>query len=530
MDKFADDPINGSNNSKHVYKMHETNAYTLDVVCLNSSNNNNNNEKMDDANQTTVVSNQKFNTSMRQDSINSDFSPLTDSIQQLNADDVRHRNSIDLRADDEYSINDNQSNASDEASDNNSTDNISFVSGSEDIVENIIILPNNFLSDDESTNSDDVVYAYRGADFEPVQPNADLNADEETDYLEMDFEPDPASEIEPEPNPSIETSHNHITPPPSNFNSPNLFKPLSNTLSNNACTAAMGDLNIERTGVHKNWLAPIEVRLNGICNGAESLDLSNQGNCHEINQDGINIHTTNNNKYVASNADSIEKASNKSLATRDNFTKQNTTMKQHQKGQTNAAYYDNTVSLSTKKYTGTIPKTAKSQIRPTKSTKITNSDLAINGICSTRIESQASSSAHCSLDLWSNPGSSKQTHRRWKISDREKSVSSSFCDNLGDLIDEEAARNDTDHMQNKRPVYTARSMSFPNESHLDQSSMGTDYQTMLATTCETVIKRDIENDADQSLSVTFESTYCTIDTIIKALVSIFKKSIFLKRT
>lgn len=522
---------NTSNKSKHVYKMHDTNAFTLDVVCMNSSNNNNNNnnnnnEKMDDANQTTTAAtttaatataaNQKINTSImvRQDSINSDFSPLTDSIQQLNADDHRHRNSIDFRntsaADDEYSINDNQSNASDEASDNNSTDNLSFVS--EDIVENIILLPNNFLSDDESTNSDDVVYAYRGADFDPVQMNADENADEETDYLEMDFEPDPASEIEPEPNQSIELSHNHIAPPSPNFNSPNLFNTISNPLSNTAGTIAIGDLSIERTGVHKNWLAPIEVRLNGICNGVKSSDSSNQRNLHE------NIHAANNNKIEA-NAASNEKESNKSLATTENstkipFTQQQQQQHQHHNGQVNSTYYDNTVSLSTKKYTGTIPKTSKSQVRPTRS-KTTNSELAINGNSLTRFESQASTSAHCSLDLWSpSPGSSNQTHKRWKTSDQDKSVSSSYCDN--------ASNAETDNSHTKRPLYTARSMSFPSENRLDQRNDATNCEAVRAIICEPVVKREIENDADQSLSVTFESSYCTIDTIIKALVSSYQ--------
>lgn len=518
MDKFADEAINSLNNTKHVYKMHDTiNAYTLDVVCMNSSNNNknnnNNNEKMDDANQVQTT-NQKFNTSMRQDSINSDFSTLTESI-QMNADE-RHRNSIELRADDEYSINDNQSNASDDdASDNNSTDNISFVS-EEDIVDNVILLPNNFLSDDESTNSDDVVYAYRGADFEPIQVGIDVNADDETDYLEMDFEPDPASEIEVEPNQSIEPNCSHMAGSSPNFNTPNLFNNISNTL-NNEPNHGQADPNLERIGVHKNWLAPIEARLNGIYKEAAAAAIavvssaSNRTNRNENNQDNgiVNIHSANNNNKLEANADSMEMESNKSLATKENTNK----FVIVRNGDENSPYYDNTVSLSNRKYTGTIPKTNKIHIRPPRSKTAIPDFINVNN-GNSRFESHvAGTSQSSALELWPNQNS--QTHKRWKISDREKPASSSsYCDNLGGLID--ASNNDTESEYNKRNVIAARSMSFPNDDLLDQRIPTTAINSIA---CSPVCKRDIENDVDQSISVTFESTYCTIDTIIKALVS-----------
>lgn len=508
MDKFVDEPIKNSTNSKHIYKVHDSNAYTLDVVCVNSSNNNNNNEKMDDANK-TATSNQKFSNSMRQDSINSDFSPLTDSI-PLNGDE-RHRNSIDFRADDEFSINDNQSNASDEASDNNSTDNLSFIS--EDIVENIIVLPNNFLSDDESTNSDDVVYAYRGADFEPIPVNVDVNADEETDYLEMDFEPDPASEIEAEPNQSIEPNCSHMNHPTANYNSPNLFNTISNTLNNESSPNATSDLNIERTGVHKNWLASIDVRANGICAEDDTTSAaSNQTNSNENNHENgviVSIHTANNNKLEV-NVDSSEKGSNKSLAANENA-KEPTNV---ENGETNSPYYDNTVSLSTKKYTGTIPKTGKIHIRPTRS-KMAIPDVLVNGNGVARFESQAMSSTHTSLVLWSP--TSSQTHKRWKISDRETSASSSYCDNLSELSDVSSI--DASNSHTKRTVVATRSTPFPDEDLLAQRIPSAVIRTI---TCEPVCKREMENDIDQTVSVTFESTYCTIDTIINALVSKFK--------
>lgn len=74
-----------------------------------------------------------------------------------------------------------------------------------ELVEEIILLPSNFISDDElSSNSDDCIYAYRGGHINNVEGNMVLEPvnlvndgqDEETDFLEMDFDPEPNSEIE----------------------------------------------------------------------------------------------------------------------------------------------------------------------------------------------------------------------------------------------------------------------------------------------------------------------------------------------
>ncbi|XP_031623287.1 probable cyclin-dependent serine/threonine-protein kinase DDB_G0292550 [Contarinia nasturtii] len=516
-DKVADDSNKSSNNSKNVYKMHDSNVHSLDVVCKNTGNNNNNNnnnndhENMENVNSTTM-SNQKFDNSMRQDSINSDFSPLTDSI-QMNGVDERHRNSLEMRAaDDEYSINDNQSNVSDDdgASDNNSTDNISFVS-EEDIVENVILLPNNFLSDDESTNSDDVVYAYRGADFEPIQVNLDVNGDDETDYLEMDFEPESTSE--PNQSISIEPNCSHLAGSSNNFNA-NLYNTMSNAMNNESNNAQVNLNTIERTGVHKNWLAPIEVRLNGIhkeINDASSIATNRNENSHS--NDNINIHWTNNNNKLEAHIDSMENESNnKSLAVKQNANK----ILSVTGDDVNSPYYDNTVSLSTKKYTGTIPKTNKLNIRPR--SKTTAPDFLVNGNGLARFESHVTEATHSSLELWTRQSEQQkqqqnsQTHKRWKVSDREKSASSSYCDNLGGLtsgIDTE----DSSSCKH-RPVIATRSMSFPNEDSLDQRIPTAIMSDIMG---QPHCKREIEIDIDQSISVTFESTYCTIDTIIKAL-------------
>lgn len=557
MDRLADDKqamSNDSNRSKHVYNMHDSktnnssssSAYpTLDLLCVNTSNNNNdsnsnnnnhnnnnnnNNEKMDDANQ-TIAPNAKFACSVRQDSINSDLSPLTESIQMNDGSrnggggggggvgSSDNNSSIDLNAaDDEYSsVNDNQSASSDEhaSSDNNSTDNISFVS--EDIVENIIVLPNNFLSeDDESTNSDDVVYAYRGADVGDhlngigvgIGGGDDLNADDETDFLEMDFEPDPASEIEAPEQQRIEPN---LLPLPS-LNCNNMANaPLTIATQSNAIAS---DRNMERTGVHKNWLAPIDdVRH---ANGIYATNDDHDGGNH------VAINKTNNKLDVngvngtAPQANSIEHESNKSLEFRKMMS--NSILAAAAVAQksddlysssASSPYYDKTVSLSTnKKYTGTIPKTnSKLQllVRPTKS----RGTVDCNGI---RSESHATS-ASCStpppshLDLQST-----SSNKRWKISDQMVPIedlpmaSTSYCDSF----------DGTDGVTNancghpKHPAAVVRSMSFPNAANDSSYLFG-----IRAIRCEPT---GADNDVGQPASVTFESTYCTVETIVKALV------------
>lgn len=175
---------------KHVYRLHDKQSvFALELMRTGAQQiiiNNNNNEKMDDANETEKCAEPNGSDELPQ--------PQQPPERDLIECDRRSEESVG-RGD-----NDNQSSASDENSDNNSTDNISFVS--DDLVDNIIILPGNFLSEDEqSTNSDDCVYAYRGGGgggaFEPIANEAG-NADDETDYLEMDFEPDPVSEMERE--------------------------------------------------------------------------------------------------------------------------------------------------------------------------------------------------------------------------------------------------------------------------------------------------------------------------------------------
>lgn len=97
----------------------------------------------------------------------------------------------DVKSNDNNGDNDDDNNND---NNENSFENLSYISGDEQlgVIDDIILLPNNLYSEDEMSNSDDCVYAYRGVDFEPIRSSPE----DENDFLEMDFEPDPSSEIE----------------------------------------------------------------------------------------------------------------------------------------------------------------------------------------------------------------------------------------------------------------------------------------------------------------------------------------------
>ncbi|XP_017854897.2 uncharacterized protein LOC108608155 isoform X1 [Drosophila busckii] len=94
---------------------------------------------------------------------------------------------------------------------NNSTENLSYVSDNY-YADDLILLDDDdddVEAEEISLNSDDCVYAYRGdaADFDMAALDASTGRggrnldfgmvrDDETDFLEMDFEPDPSSELE----------------------------------------------------------------------------------------------------------------------------------------------------------------------------------------------------------------------------------------------------------------------------------------------------------------------------------------------
>lgn len=77
-----------------------------------------------------------------------------------------------------------------------STENLSFLNEN-DFIDDLIPLQDYVISDDEVSNPDNCVYAYRGSVSESPEPQRpQLPQDDETDFLEMDFEPEPNSEAD----------------------------------------------------------------------------------------------------------------------------------------------------------------------------------------------------------------------------------------------------------------------------------------------------------------------------------------------
>lgn len=100
-------------------------------------------------------------------------------------------------------------------SENGSTDNLSF-SIDNDLIDDIILLPDNVISEDEVSNPDNCVYAYRGSP-EPLHRHSQPQ-DDETDFLEMDFDPEPNSDadvsgfIDIDPSPDVALASNRHSP------------------------------------------------------------------------------------------------------------------------------------------------------------------------------------------------------------------------------------------------------------------------------------------------------------------------------
>lgn len=77
-----------------------------------------------------------------------------------------------------------------------STENLSFLNEN-DFFDDLIPLQDYVISDDEVSNPDNCVYAYRGSVSESPEPlRPQVPQDDETDFLEMDFEPEPNSEAD----------------------------------------------------------------------------------------------------------------------------------------------------------------------------------------------------------------------------------------------------------------------------------------------------------------------------------------------
>lgn len=113
--------------------------------------------------------------------------------EQETMDPINKENGLKANENDASTDDDNNNDNND-----NSFENLSYISEDENlgVIDDIILLPNNLYSEDEMSNSDDCIYAYRGIDFEPIRSSPE----DENDFLEMDFEPDPSSEIEQDNN------------------------------------------------------------------------------------------------------------------------------------------------------------------------------------------------------------------------------------------------------------------------------------------------------------------------------------------
>lgn len=430
-------------------------------------------------------------------------------------------------------------------SDSNSTDNLSFIS--EEIVDNgiineIILLPNNLISEDElSTNSDDCVYAYRGADFDPVPENTE----DENDFLEMDFEPDPASEIEQENN-VLAISERNV--PPLVERSPNALRDNDeHELSQQRKIVESSKITCEQ---NNDWKKQTDTLLNinwkddggkGVTNG---MDTTSRSNKLESNPIAARKNTCSKNiamENVEKSGASYPTASTSTFAPEE-------------------CYYDQTISLSSKRYTGTIPKTSRSSsiIRPNRTarnssvSKPSNDNQTNNG-------TDCTEDNHNTSNLWASRN--RDACKRWKINEDENdcvTASVSFrepnpsivfgpsCSNREEYRTEANCMPSTSFAAEQRPIRTQEGRSCGNNSNsndifsvhshklsdrnrtasesgemcMNHTTDTTDYQQLNDGIFST------NEDYDTSFvhdTVTIYSIDCTIDIIIKALVSTYQK-------
>lgn len=408
----------------------------------------------------------------------------------------------------EYSTSDdNQASVSEKSSEKGSID-------EGNIIGNIILLPNNFLSDDElSSNSDDCVYAYRGADFDPVH----VSHDDETDYLEMDFEPDPASEIEQEPHPlghHLPNDHELVAASPFDHDDK---QPLPDLFSKDVNAAIQLD-ELRAKFDETNW-------------------------CNAIDAPATKEDDANNDKIVeccngiSNQRETNENARSKSIES-NNIQFDKETSHENSQATQPIGYYDKTISLCPKKYTGTIPKTNRFQIRSTK----TKSSTAVNSIKSTHESHSLGSSVsndQSNVPFNSQSNTYNQTCKRWKISkDASNGTTVSGDGNLHEVL-----RLNQFASTSRLPATTSRSMSVPCDEFLfshngdcEQTASNCSYENDVylhatrsqnSLCCDNDIRTELSIDDEKTAddgstygnSVTFSSINCTVDKILDALVS-----------
>lgn len=230
---------------------------------------------------------------------------------------------------DEHNNNDNN---------DNSFENLSYISEDENlgVIDDIILLPNNIYSEDEMSNSDDCIYAYRGVDFEPIRSSPE----DENDFLEMDFEPDPSSEIEQDSR-SFRRRDGSENSVEKDSNLPNRLQPdlatvnvevKLNNASNLLTTTSNSDRNIDNARACESICAETH---NESCECLTKLITAARNGADESNgrKDSCAEAENNSQRTCLSNASKIASRSLHSL--------------------TSTASVPNAM----KKYTGTIPKT-----------------------------------------------------------------------------------------------------------------------------------------------------------------------------
>lgn len=259
--------------------------------------------------------------------------------------------------------------------DDNSTDNLSFLSddGNHGIIGDIILLTENDIgervmqSDDDS--SDDCVYAYRGAQFEPIL----AKSEDENDFLEMDFEPDPASEIEQD---NLNQQNNQIN----NIAQASDFKHTNQQ----ACHPTTSSAN----HITKDYF----------------VTTSKEANNSDQNDDILNIHE---------NGDNIDTKIINKNSTNEFDNKENGILNIDDEQFLTHPSINAELPNITKKYTGTIPKTRNNRLIKTKNSGSSSNSSKNSSNCS-EYDSINGRSVNNGFNQWSDRN---HLNKRWKIAD-----------------------------------------------------------------------------------------------------------------
>lgn len=577
MDKLSDRTSTNINTSENdlfiLYNVNENDANAVHIHLKennnNLNNNNNNNDEKLDCNCLAQQQGEVYPAQQHQDTMIQSIGNMAQGIllakstknvsnvfdeneKNINNDGVVVNNDVD-DGNDVDDDDDEDDEGNDEKSHNNSTDNLSFISedGNNGIIGDIILLPNNLLSEDElSTNSDDCVYAYRGVDFEPIR----VSPEDENDFLEMDFEPDPASEIEQDNillnysnnchNPTSPTIYEHSNMD-NNKSIPNLHtENMSSELKSQTKLIAEKLEQSQNNKDKKQENVPINVAGNeSNKNKCSDLNIASSSSCDKLNCRIKNEEITN--SAIEQNVGDMLSSSNQISEDKENST--NGIL-------LSSISYDTNLKLSTKKYTGTIPKTNRFYLNM-RSSRLktaafgTSTLVPSNDKCNECPESNRTSA----YDLWPD-NDNNHTSKRWKIT--ENLITAKISYNNSKQLHNPCVSDFTIKSFQRTSNNTKRSMSFPFEEVLPKTehnndtpnciiSDGTKLHSAFSQNYLYSGKNDLPtkidgsgehsiNDVNKSVtsssgmasesSVTIFSINCTEDIIVEALVSTSNKN------